>query len=155
MITPDIQAAIDRSVLSWLATVDPHGMPNVSPKEVFCSFGQNLVLIANIASPTSVRNLQTKPNACLSFVDVFVQKGYKLQGVAEVVASTDARYPQLSVPLVAITRGLFLIHSIIALTVRSAEQILAPSYRLIPGTTEDSQVEAALRAYGVCRIRDA
>ena len=46
------------SVLCWLATVDDHGMPNVSPKEIFCCHGERELLIANIASPQSVRNIK-------------------------------------------------------------------------------------------------
>nr|MCU0806126.1 pyridoxamine 5'-phosphate oxidase family protein [Burkholderiales bacterium] len=59
MLTDDVLDFIRRSVLCWLATVDANGTPNVSPKEVFCAHGREGVLIANIASPTSVRNLRT------------------------------------------------------------------------------------------------
>lgn len=31
-----LRAAIETSVLCWLATVDADGQPNVSPKEIFC-----------------------------------------------------------------------------------------------------------------------
>jgi hypothetical protein len=73
--TPEIRAAVHRSVLCWLATTDANGQPNVSPKEIF--------------------------------------------------ALTDD------------------------------EHIVAQSYRLYPTeTTEASQVEAALRTYGVNRNPD-
>jgi hypothetical protein len=149
MLTDDVLDYIDRSVLCWLATVDARGTPNVSPKEVFCAHGRDRVLIANIASPTSVRNLRTNPRVCVSFVDVFVQKGYKLVGDAEVVVPGDPRFPLLEAPLAAITGGLFPIRGVIAVRVMAAEPIVAPSYRLIPGTTEESQVAAAMRTYRV------
>jgi len=140
---------ISRSVLCWLATVDADGAPNVSPKEVFCAHGSQMVLIANIASPTSVRNIEVEPRVCVSFVDVFVQKGYKLKGTAKLIRPQDARYPDLEPPLLQITKGLFPIRSIIAIQVSTVAPIVAPSYRLIAGTTETSQIEGAMRTYGI------
>lgn len=97
---PIVFSRIDRIVLCWLVTVDAVGAPNVSPKEVFCACGASRVLVANIASPQSDRNLRGNPQVCLSFVEVFVQKGYKLKGTAEVVraqlAQTEAGKAALS-----------------------------------------------------------
>jgi len=45
------------SVLCWLATVDAQGQPHVSPKEVFAVFDEQHLVIAHIASPTSVKNV--------------------------------------------------------------------------------------------------
>ena len=149
MLNKPVLDYINRSVLCWLATVDADGAPNVSPKEVFCAYGSQLVLIANIASPTSVRNIRAEPRVCVSFVDIFVQKGYKLKGTAELVRSEDARYVELEPPLLAITKGLFPIRGIIAVQVNAVEPIVAPSYSLIPGTTEASQIQGAMRTYGM------
>jgi hypothetical protein len=153
MLTDDVLDFIHRSVLCWLATVDAGGTPNVSPKEVFCAHGREGVLIANIASPTSVRNLRTNPRVCVSFVDVFVQRGYKLVGDAEVVSPADARFASLQAPLAEITGGVFPIRGVIVVRATAVEPIVAPSYRLIAGTTEQSQIDAAMRTYGVVRAR--
>ena len=75
MISVEIKNYIERSVLCWLATADAAGVPNVSPKEIFVPFGDDHLLIANIASPESVKNIRGNPHVCVSFVDVFVQKG--------------------------------------------------------------------------------
>ena len=92
MLTPDVQQAASRSVLCWLATVDAHGQPNVSPKEIFAVFDAQHLVVANIASPTSVRNLQHSPKVCLSFIDIFVQKGCKVTGHAQYVARAHADF---------------------------------------------------------------
>lgn len=149
MLTEDLLDYVDRSVLCWLATVDADGCPNVSPKEVFAAFDHQTLVIANIASPNSARNISANPNVCISFIDVFAQKGYKLRGVAEVVEHSDSRYTQLEAPLFDITKGAFPILSIFAVHVSAAEPIIAPSYRLIPDTTEATQVESAMCTYGV------
>ena len=48
-------------VLCWLATVDALGQPNVSPKEVFAVIDEEHLVIAHIASPTSVKNVLQNP----------------------------------------------------------------------------------------------
>lgn len=78
-----VHEAAQRSVLCWLATVDDQGQPNVSPKEVWAIVDAQHVVVANIASPITVRNITQQPQVCLSFVDVWVQKGFKLQGTAQ------------------------------------------------------------------------
>jgi predicted pyridoxine 5'-phosphate oxidase superfamily flavin-nucleotide-binding protein len=135
MLTDEVLEDIDRSVLCWLATVDGSGAPNVSPKEVFCAHGLSTVLVANIASPQSDRNLRGNPQVCLSFVDVFVQRGYKLKGTTEVVRPSDRRYPELEAPLLSLTQGMFPIHSIFVVQVQAVEPIVAPIYRLKSGPT--------------------
>ncbi len=153
MLTPDVLHYIDQSALCWLATADAHGAPNVSPKEVFAIFGEHSLVIANIASPVSVRNIQANNRVCVSFIDVFVQKGYKLHGTAEIVTPADPRYDDMLVPLTKITKGCFSIHSIIAMHVTTVAPIIAPSYHLVPGTTEASQVSAAMRPCGLMASR--
>ena len=151
MLTPDVLKFMDSSVLCWIATADASGAPNVSPKEIFVPHGSESVLIANIASPKTIQNIQANPKVCLSFVDVFVQKGFKLQGRARVVAREDSEFSGFLVPLEKMTKGQFPILSIICMTVEQVEPIVAPSYRLKPDITESSQIQSALKTYGVCR----
>ena len=151
MLSPDVLKYMESSVLCWLATVDEHGAPNVSPKEIFVSYGDNTVLVANIASPGTIRNLRFNPKVCLSFVEVFVQKGFKLSGTARVVCPQDCDFPVLLAPLEAMTQRKFPIHSIIAVRVERVAPIVAPSYRQFPAASEASQIDAALKTYKVTR----
>lgn len=151
MLTNHVKEYIDRSVLCWLATVDQLGRPNVSPKEIFSALGDSDLVIANIASPNSVRNLRGNSNACVSFIDVFVQKGYKLLGRAEVIEASDRRFPEFAAPLLEMTKGVFPILSVIRLTVEGVTPIVAPSYAMVAKTTEASQVQCAMKTYGVVR----
>lgn len=150
MVTSEIQDSANRSVLCWLATVDAHGQPNVSPKEIFAVFDTEHLVIANIASPSSVRNIEVHPLVCVSFVDVFVQKGFKVLGTARNVQRQDADFSHWAAPLVAKAGPRFPIHSVLVVRATSVEPILAPSYRLYAAeTTVQSQVESAMRTYGV------
>ena len=60
MLNDAVRTDMANSVLCWLATVDADGTPNVSPKEIFASHGDDRIVIADIASPVSVKNLRAK-----------------------------------------------------------------------------------------------
>jgi predicted pyridoxine 5'-phosphate oxidase superfamily flavin-nucleotide-binding protein len=128
---------IHRSVLCWIATADAQGQPNVSPKEVF-------------ASPISVKNIQQNPKVCVSLIDIFVQKGWKLIGTAQYVNARDEAFHDHAKPLIGMAGDKFNIQGVMVVQVMQAHPILAPSYHFYPvSTTESAQIEAAMKAYGV------
>ena len=130
--------------------MDESGQPNVSPKEIFAPFDDDHLVIANIASPNSVRNLRKNPLVCVSFIDVFVQKGFKVMGTARNIDPEESDYSHWSAPLQTLAGPRFPLRSVIVVKATAVEPIIAPSYRLYPAeTTEQSQIESALRAYGV------
>ena len=149
MLDAAIKQSISESVLCWLATANAKGEPNVSPKEMFVPCGDERLLIANIASPNSVANIKQNPSVCVSFIDIFKQKGFKLRGAARIVESSEPRFQSLLNELHKLGGEAFPVASIIEVTVEAAEQIIAPSYWLFPGTTEQNQVEQAMESYGV------
>ena len=140
---------VEQSVLSWLATVDEDGYPNVTPKETFCAQGNRTLLIANIASPGSLKNILARPRVCVSFVDVFIQRGFKIKGRASVVRSGNADFATFASPLQALAGERFPFSSLFVVDVQSVEPIVAPSYRMFPDTPELAQVESAMRRYRV------
>ncbi|MBX7228037.1 MAG: pyridoxamine 5'-phosphate oxidase family protein [Burkholderiaceae bacterium] len=140
----------ERSVLCWLATADDSGQPNVSPKEVFAVADDEHIVVANIASPGSAKNIHINSKVCLSFIDVFAQKGFKVYGVASDVKQGQTEYFRWVEPLRMMAGDRFPIQSIFVVRGTAVEPIIAPSYRLYPReTTEASQVQAALRTYRV------
>jgi predicted pyridoxine 5'-phosphate oxidase superfamily flavin-nucleotide-binding protein len=150
LLNEPMREAARRSVLCWLATVDAEGQPNVSPKEVWAIADEQHVVVAHIASPISARNIGQHPQVCLSFVDVFVQKGFKLVGTAREVRAADAEFATWAKPLLAMAGQRFTIQSVLLVHVKSVAAIVAPSYRFYPDdTTETSQVASAMRAYNV------
>ena len=149
-LTDAVRASAQGSVLCWLATVDAEGQPNVSPKEVWAIADDQHVVVAHIASPVSARNIAQQPQVCLSFVDVFVQKGFKLKGTAQVVRADDPAFARWAQPLLAMVGERFVIQSVLVIRVTAVAPIVAPSYRFYADeTTEQAQVAAAMRTYGV------
>lgn len=150
MLDAAIQDCARHSVLCWLATVDAVGQPNVAPKELFAVLDSEHLVIANIASPTSVRNIQADARVCVSFVDVFVQKGFKLSGTAQHLRRDDPDFSRWAAPLLPLAGSRFTIAGVIVVRVLAVEPILAPSWRFYPEeTTEQGQIESAHRRYGV------
>ncbi len=154
MLNQEIIKYIDASVLCWLATVSEEQIPNVSPKEIFTYYQDSHLLIANIASPQSVKNILANNNVCVSFIDIFVQKGFQLHGTAQIVKKTAAEYVDLLAPLEKMTEGKFPISSIIKIQVTKAKPILAPRYMLHPNTKEADQIKSALAMYNVAALMD-
>lgn len=138
---------IHRSVLCWLATASPTGVPNVSPKEIFSHFGTDKIIVANIASPQTVHNIKLNQNVCVSFIDILVQKGFQIKGVAKIIGKSDQGFSKMEAILTEMTGGDFPFSTITEITVEQVKPIIAPKYILYPETTEKQQIESAKEAY--------
>jgi len=150
MLTPDIIESTRKSVLCWLATADGQGAPNVSPKEIFAVFDDQHLVIANIASPQSAANIASNPQVCVSLVDIFAQKGFKLCGTARDIPADAPAFARWAAPVLEKAGPRFPVRSVFVVKVLSTAPILAPSYWLHPNeTSEQTQTEGAWRTYGV------
>lgn len=149
ILTADVIKYVDKSVLCWLATVSNQGLPSVSPKEIFTVYQEEYILIANIASPNSLKNLQENPKLCVSFLDIFVQKGYQLYGTATIVEKGDIEFDLLAVDLLKMTQGLYPFNSIFKILAERVKPIVAPRYWTYPDTTEEEQILSAYKTYGI------
>lgn len=148
MLTEDIRDYAHRSVLCWLATTSGDG-PSVSPKEMFACFGDDRIIIANIASPQSVQNIARDPSVCVSFVDVFSQRGWQLFGSATLMRKGDAGFAERQAILQDMAGDAFRVATLFDVTVTKANEILAPSYRFKKDVNEADMRESAMRTYGV------
>lgn len=148
LLTSRIAAEVNACVLCWMATVDSSGRPNVSPKEMFTVYDDHRLLIAEIASPRSVRNVRQMPQVCVSVLDIFLQRGHKLEGQCRLVEPMDSDFAQLSAPLKKMA-GSFTVRQVFEVTVTRVSPILSPSYTKYPGRPEGAYRENAYNLYGV------
>lgn len=149
-LTESIKKCLDKSVLCWLASCSTDLVPNVSPKEIFTHIDDQFILVANIASPNTIKNIKANPNICISAIDILVQKGYKLKGSAEVIDKQHPNYEKYKAPLYEMAGDKFPFSNLIKMKLQSAHEILAPSYTFYPSTTtEEGQIENAKRIYGL------
>ncbi|MFS4469791.1 pyridoxamine 5'-phosphate oxidase family protein [Maribacter sp. 2210JD10-5] len=149
VLTEEIKEYIDKSVLCWLATVSEDGMPNVSPKECFNYFGSENIIVANIASPQSVKNIKSNPNICLSFIDIFEQMGYQIKGKAEIIGKKNSLFLEMESVLTKMTGGKYPFSTITYISPEKVKPIIAPKYVLYPETTVKDQIESAKKTYGI------
>lgn len=149
MLTKEVKKCIGKSVLCWLATTSNENIPNVSPKEIFNHYGTNEIIIANIASPRTVKNIGQNENVCVGFIDIFVQKGFQIKGKAKIIDKKHAEFPAKEKVLTKMTGGKFPFATITQITVETVKPIIAPRYVFYPETTEEEQIASAKKTYGV------
>lgn len=149
MLTEEIKNYIDKSILCWLATASKDGIPNVSPKEIFTNFGNETIIVANIASPQTVKNIQQNENVCISFIDIFVQKGYQIKGKATIIDKYAHDFEEMNVVLTKMTEGKFPFTTITKIVIEKTKPVVAPKYILYPETTEEEQIESAKKMYKI------
>lgn len=139
---------IDDSVLCWLATVADDGTPRVSPKQLF-THHDDALLIANIASPNSVRNVRANPSVCVSMVDVFLGRGFKFFGEADYHARQTSEYAEYFPLLGDMLGSEYKILGVFRVAPKRVEMICEPSYTLFPELTEAQHVARNMKDYGV------
>lgn len=148
-INQAMRTDIENSVLCWLATVDGSGTPNVTPKEIFSCYGDDCIAIADIASANTVRNIRVHPSVCVSFIDVFRQRGFKVVGSATIIEPQDPDFAVVGAELLRMAGGDFPIRHIILIRIERISRIWAPSYTLFPDRTEEERMQGAYETYGV------
>jgi predicted pyridoxine 5'-phosphate oxidase superfamily flavin-nucleotide-binding protein len=144
---------IENSVLCWLATVDQDGTPNVTPKEIFSCHGDDRIIVADIASTNTVRNIRSHPSVCVSFIDVFRQRGFKVVGSATIIEPHNADCAVVGANVLRMAGSDFPIRHLISIQIERVSRIWAPSYTLFPDRTEEERVRSAYETYGVAPAR--
>lgn len=144
---------IENSVLCWLATVDASGTPNVTPKEIFSCYGDDRIVVADIASTNTVRNIRAHPAVCVSFIDVFRQRGFKVVGSATVIGLDEPDFAVVGDDVLRMAGSGFPIRNVISIQIERISRIWAPSYQLFPERTEEERTQSAYDTYGVVPAR--
>ena len=89
VITPEIKGFLDLQKLGYVATVNPDGSPNISPKGTIIGWTDKTLAFANIRSPDTVNNLQTNPCVEINVIDPLLRKGYLFRGKARIVQENE------------------------------------------------------------------
>ncbi len=148
----NFKADFQNAVLCWLATVSDDGTPNVTPKEMFSWDGGDQIVIADIASPVTVENIRHHPRICLSFIDVFRQRGFKITGKAAIIPSEDERFASLGKTVIRKVNGRFDINNLILVDIDEVSRVLSPSYFSLPEQNEEEHIRQTLETYSVDRL---
>ena len=119
ILTDEIKEFARKQKMGFIATVCPDGTPNLSPKGTTTVWDDDNLVFADIHSPGTTSNLLQNPSIEINIVDVFIRKGYRFKGIAEVISngplfdeivdfykSKGATYTIKNIVLVKITRVL-------------------------------------------------
>ena len=133
MITHKIRKLLSEQKLGFVATVSPDGTPNLSPKGTIIVWDEHTLAFADIRSPQTMRNLRNNPSIEINVVDPFSRKGFRFNGVAEIISNGEkydkifSHYQKSGVKSP--------IKSIVLVDVKDVSEVLSPLYDL--GLTED------------------
>lgn len=140
-----IRADIKNSVRCWLATVDR----TATPKEMFRHHGDNRIVVADITSNNTVRNIRAHPSVCVSFIDVFRPRGLKVLGSAKLIALDESDILSVGADLLRTAGTDFPVRNLISTQIEWISRLWAPSYTLFRYRTE---VQTTLNAYDACGV---
>ena len=83
-ITQEIKDFVNRTKLGFVASVCPDGSPNLSPRGTMIAWDDRHLAFADICSPGTTGNLLNNPLVEINVIDVFLRKGYRFKGTADV-----------------------------------------------------------------------
>ena len=85
ILDADMRRVVDEQRLSFVATVNPDGTPNLSPKGSIRVWDDCHLVFGDIRSPNTVRNLEINPTTEINIVDPISRRGYRFRGTAEIL----------------------------------------------------------------------
>ena len=146
-ITLDMKAVITSAKLSFVATVNADGTPNLSPKATLAVYDDDRLIFANIASPGTIDNLSRNPAVEINVVDVFLRRGYRFKGRAKIVAE-GVEFDHVAQALRQKRGPDYPVHHAVLIDVVEAAALLSPAYMF--GGAEETEVKAAwIEEYGL------
>lgn len=146
-ITDDMKDIIGRAILSFVATVNDDGTPNLSPKASLKAHDDKLYF-ANMDSPNTIRNLRTNPAIEINVVDVFSRRGYRFRGTAEILPPGTDDYRTIAEWVWEINGREYPVHHVVRIEVDEAKPVLSPAYTF--GKADEAELRTAyMPKYGV------
>src|SRR4051794_21356688 len=152
ILTADMRDVIQRAILSFVATVNEDGSPNLSPKASLVARNDTL-FFADIASPQTIKNVHRNPEIAINVVDVFARRGYRFNGTASVLPVGDPDREFVAERVRQTNGSDYPVNHVVRIDVREALPLLSPAYRFGEGASEDALRPVYLAKYGV-RERD-
>ncbi len=145
VLTDDMKRIVREQPLGYVASIAPDGAPAVSPKATFIVIDDNTIAYGDVRSPGTRRNLKADPRVEVNFVDPFLRKGYRIAGLATVIARSEAGFEALHAHFSKSTLA-SRVRVIVTIKVTRALPVISPAY-------DDGRSEADVRHSWVTRFR--
>ena len=153
-INADMEAVIKQAILSFVATVNEDGTPNLSPKASL-TVNNGVLYFADIASPGTIRNLKRNPAVEINVIDIFQRRGYRFKGRALILTPGDDEYLKIA-DWVRATNGLeYPVDHVARIETSSIAPLLSPAHVFAdPPRSQDEIRMAYYQKYGVKPITE-
>ncbi len=153
-LTQDMKDMVDRLRLCFVATASPDGKPNLSPKGSLKVWDDDHLVFADIASPATIRNLRVNPLIEINMVDVFLRRGYRFKGRAEIIEK-GPEFDFVAQDLWTREGPQYPVNCVVKVAVDRALPVLSPAYTFNKNVEESVVRRVWLERYGVREIEPA
>ncbi|MDA1129722.1 MAG: pyridoxamine 5'-phosphate oxidase family protein [Chloroflexi bacterium] len=137
ILTDDMKQVVRQQRMGFMATVCPDGSPNLSPKGTATVWDDDHLVFADLGSPVTIQNLEHNPACEINVLDVFLRKGYRFKGTAQVVSNGDL-FDEINKAFIEGTHGIrrtgLPAKRYVLMTVTKTAPLVSPGYT--PGKTE-------------------
>jgi hypothetical protein len=148
-ITADMEAIVRQANLSFVATVNEDGTPNLSPKASLTVMN-GVLYFADIASPRTILNLKRNHAVEINVVDIFLRRGYRFNGRASILAPDDDAYVAIAHRVRAANGPEYPVDHVVRIDTASIAPLLSPAHVFAhPPRSQDEIRTTYHRKYGV------
>jgi hypothetical protein len=148
-ITADMEAIIKQAILSFVATVNEDGTPNLSPKASL-TVAHGVLYFADIASPRTILNLKRNPAVEINVVDIFQRRGYRFSGRAQILAPGDVESVLITNWVRATNGPEYPVDHVVKIDTTSITPLLSPAHVFAdPARNQDEITSTYHQKYGV------
>ncbi|MDC6390554.1 pyridoxamine 5'-phosphate oxidase family protein [Maribacter sp. PR1] len=137
-ISQEVETIIKKAKLCFVATVNPDGSPNLSPKASLDVWDEYHVIFAHIESFNTVENIKINPKIAINVVDFFRRKGFCLEGKATLFQQGTPEHDFVGKPLWENHGSQYLVHCAVKVKVESVKSLKSPAYKYDEKVTEDT-----------------
>jgi len=148
-ITADMEAIIKQAILSFVATVNVDGTPNLSPKASLTVRNGSLYF-ADIASPRTILNLKRNPAVEFNVVDIFQRRGYRFTGHGVILPPGDDESLDLAAWVRSVNGPEYPVDHVVRVEATSITPLLSPAHVFArPPRSQDDIRHTYYQKYGV------
>ncbi|MGV9803079.1 pyridoxamine 5'-phosphate oxidase family protein [Mycobacterium sp. NPDC003449] len=128
LIDDDMRDIVNSAKLAFVATVNPDGSPNLSPKGSVRVYDDDQVAFMDIASPGTIANLSANNRMEIAVIDFLRRRGYRFSGTAELHRAGSAVHTWLQQWLLDLNGPGYPANQAVVLKVERVRPILSPAY---------------------------
>jgi predicted pyridoxine 5'-phosphate oxidase superfamily flavin-nucleotide-binding protein len=134
-LTDAMKKLVREQRLGFVASVNPDGTPNLSPKGTFEILDDEHLIYLDIRSPNTARNIENGSRVEVNFVDPFLRKGFRFRGRAAVLAPSSEEGRALFARVPGWQRRAETYRAVVKIRVEHAAPLISPGYDF--GATEE------------------